>query len=199
MAYIWGPLLVSGPLVKRFGYRLAFLLGLTLIALGSFLFSFAAQKRSFGLLAAGMHLSSLGVSTLERAANPYVVNVGPIQSRTTRILFAQSMAGVGTVVAPLIAKVMLYDSTTAAAPTPESVSDLGKTIALYKYVGLITIGVVALFSVIFYRTTLVPEIMVESSPAMEHGWRFWKHPILSIRYARLWTGVFSNFFNMACQ
>ena len=199
MAYIWGPLFGSGPLVKRFGYRPAFLLGLTLIAGGSFLFSFAAQTKNFWLLAAGMHLSGLGVSTLERAANPYVVNVGPIVSRTTRILFAQSMAGVGTVVAPLVAKVMLYDSNTTSVATPEAVSDLGKTISLYRYVGFITIGVVVLFAMLFYRTTWVSEILVESSPVTEHGWRLWKHPILSMQYARLWTGVFSNFFNMACQ
>jgi FHS family L-fucose permease-like MFS transporter len=197
MAYLWAPILFSGPVVKKFGYRLAFLLGLTLIAGGSFLFSFAAQKKSFGLLATGMHLSGIGVSTLERAANPYVVNVGPLPSRTTRILFAQSMAGVGTVVAPLVAKVILYDGETVA--TPESVADLTKTITLYRLVGFVTFGVVALFTIIFYRTKVVPEIPVEASPATQHGWRFWKHPVLRMQYSRLWTGVFCNFFNMACQ
>lgn len=166
--------------------------------MGSFCFAGAAGLKNFYLLAFGMHISGLGVSTLERGANPFVVNVGPTPSRTMRILFAQSMAGIGTVVAPLVARIMLYGDDTTSITTREARTDLGKTIRLYNYVGCATLGLTLLCGLVFYRTRWVPEVPVESSPH-KHGWKVWKYEILSMRYSRLWTGCFSNFFNMACQ
>lgn len=197
LAYLYGPLLISGPMVKRCGYRVTFLFGLLMVAIGCFLFAFAATKKSMPLLAFAMHVSGHGVSALERAANPYITNCGPKSYRTSSILFSQSMAGVGTVIAAVAARMALYGNETETAPGVRP--DLGKTIQLYKIVGCVTLGMLVVYAIIFFGTIWVPEIPVERSPAAKCSWKFWKHPLVSLQHSRLWFGAFSNFFNMACQ
>ncbi|KAL2430778.1 hypothetical protein ABEF95_013329 [Exophiala dermatitidis] len=214
-AYIPGALLIGGPLVKNCGYRVAMVTGLFGLAFGDFFMSIAAQNCSLAGMVAAMFVIGLGVSTLERSANPYAVNCGPRTQATLRILIAQAWAGIGTVVAPFLANAFVFDPDTSSRrpawdpqrpgkclmPTVDSstsCANLGSIITFYRGLGGCILGLMTVVAVIFFRTNWVPEVEVPVA-RVSVGWKLWKHPLLSWRHARIWWGVAANFVNLGCQ
>lgn len=216
MAYIPGALLIGGPLVKSCGYRVTMVLGLFGLGLGDLFMSLGAQSCSLAGMVAAMFVIGLGVSVLERSANPYAVNCGPRTQATLRILIAQAWAGIGTVVAPFLANAFVFNpDTSSQAPSPDplrpgkclmpttnqgaSCANLGSVITFYRALGGCIFALMAVVAIIFFRTAWVPEVEVPSSPPTTCGWKVWKHPLVSVRYARIWWGVAANFVNLGCQ
>lgn len=159
-----------------------------------------AAEQSFGRMVASMFVVGMGVSTLERAANPYAAKVGPPGTAEVRLVFAQGAAAVGTIVAPLV----------AAQAVPDVAADdrkMASIITLYNGVGYGVLGLVVLFMGIYFGTSIVPEIEEEDSPtADENATRvvlksrlhcFFLHPIWS--YRRLWWAWLANFINLSNQ
>ncbi|KAK5089843.1 hypothetical protein LTR05_000010 [Lithohypha guttulata] len=216
-AYLVVPLLVGGPIVKRFGYRAAAFVGLVLLATGDQLMSLGAARLNFGGMCGAHFVVGMGVSTLERCANAYVVNCGPRPRSTLRILVAQSAAALGTVIAPLLANSVIFDpskSTVQPLPNPEvlgtclmppppakgEAGDLSSVVSFYRFLGLSVYVFAVLLAVLFYRTKWVVEPEVLRSPQLEHNrLMFWNHPLCSRRQLRLWLGVGANFLNLGCQ
>ncbi len=195
----------ASKIIRRSGYRAAFVVGLTIFGLGQFIVSIAADNFSLGGMVAGFFVIGWGIGTLERSANPYVVRCGPAKDRAVRINIAQAMAGIGTVIAPLIANAILKteEPSGPAQLPPRAVSSrraeaVRAVVVLYQACGAITLGIAVLFGCIFFGTTWVPEVPVEESSKGRGLWKkHWKHEIWS--YRRLWLGAFANFCNMSCQ
>lgn len=215
-AYIPGALLIGGPLVKNCGYRITMVLGLFGLGLGDLFMSLGAQSCSLTGMVAAMFVIGLGVSVLERSANPYAVNCGPRTQATLRILIAQAWAGIGTVVAPFLANAFVFNpDTSSKAPAADplrpgkclmptsnqaaSCANLGSVIVFYRALGGCIFALMAAVALIFFRTNWVPEVEVPASPTPTCGWKLWKHPLVSFRYARIWWGVGANFVNLGCQ
>ena len=216
MAYLSVPLF-AGPVVRRFGYRSAAMVGLSIMAIGDQLMGVGAQKLSLPFMCGAHFFVGVGVATLERCANAYVVECGPRSRATLRILIAQSAAALGTVLAPPIATAAIFDASKGAeSPTPDHLSpgrclmppppardqagDLSKVVTFYRFLGLGVLGLVLVLGAIFFRTRLVIEPHVPVSPELEHSkLKFWKHPLASKQYLRLWLGVGGNFLNLGCQ
>lgn len=215
-AYIPGALLIGGPLVKNCGYRVAMVAGLFGLALGDLFMSIGAQNCSLAGMVAAMFVIGLGVSVLERSANPYAVNCGPRSQATLRILIAQAWAGIGTVVAPFLANAFVFNPDTSTMrpesdplrpgkclmPTENkeaSCANLGSVITFYRALGGCIFGLMVFVAIIFFRTPWVPEVEVPASQPVNCGWKKWKHPLVSLRFARLWWGVAANFVNLGCQ
>ncbi len=214
-AYIPGTLLLGGPIVKKAGYRLAFVVGLSIVGLGNLFMSLGAARCSFAGMCLGHFVIGIGVSTLERSANPYAVNCGPREQATLRILVAQAWAGIGTVIAPFLANTFVFNPDSSSIP-PEadllhpgkcleppqkdgSCNDLGSVISFYRALSGAVIGLALVLAIIFFRTTWVPEVEVPTSPPVTCGWKKWKHPLASWKYARVWWGVGAQFVNIGCQ
>lgn len=201
-AYPIASFFVGQLVISRCGYRPTFLAGLTIFGVGNFLVAAAARALSLGGMVGAFFVIGLGIATLERSANPYTVRCGPTASRAIRINMAQAMAGLGTVVAPLVAKVFLLKEdpkaktagTIAARMLPDVADAMNSVVTLYQGVGAIVLGIAVVFSPIFFRTQWVPEVPIEQS-IKTHGFR--RHPIW--RNMRLWLGAFANFWNMGCQ
>ena len=215
-AYLFGPLLIGGPAVKRIGYRFAMVVGLFILAIGDFFMSLGASKCSLAGMVVSHFVIGLGVSILERSANPYVVNCGPRTSAAFRILVAQSFAGIGTVLAPPIANAFVFDASSSDKPltrdtlhpgrcllppsTTGSCDALSSVITFYRGIAYIVLAYTVVFAGIVYFTRAMPELPVPKSPLTTHKWyKLWEHPLVSVRHSRIWWGVFANFFNMGCQ
>jgi MFS transporter, FHS family, L-fucose permease len=183
-----------------------------MVAIGALLFAIAARFLSFELMCFGQLVAGVGVASLEHTANPYMTNCGPVKYRVPRLLYGQSLAALGTVIAPQIAKVVLYGGSSTevdagtctvgqgwASETVKAAVDLGPTIKLYYAMSGAAFGLAVVYVAIFFGTTLVPEMPQPDTPKWTHGWKFWKHPIFSMKYARVWFGCFVNFFNLGDQ
>ena len=154
---------------------------------------------------------------LERSANAYAVNCGPRRQAPLRILIAQSVAGIGTVLAPLIANTFILSEDSndvlpaldlahpgkclaPAAITGAATCDgLGSVISFYRILGALIFGIALVLAGVYFRTFLVPEVSVAASPQTTCGWKVWKHPLVSRKYSRMWWGVLANFVNLGCQ
>ena len=174
---------IAGPLVKRCGYRITFITGLVIFAMGNFVMAAAAGKL-IGMVTASF-IVGLGVATLERSANPYVVRCGPDRLRATRINFAQSWAGVGTVISPLAA---------AGSIIGNYSQKLAAIVYVYLILGCVILGIASFFLWFFFRTQYMPEVPADGDEE-SRGLR--RNPLWSCH--KLWWGALGNFCNMGCQ
>jgi MFS transporter, FHS family, L-fucose permease len=182
-AYPVGVFGIAGPVIKYCGYRFAFIAGLLIFGTGNFIMMAVAGKLA-GMVAA-CFVVGLGVATLERSANPYVVRCGPTAQRSTRINFAQSFAGIGTVLSPLIAARFVSGNTT------EKIAGI---MGVYKGIGCIVMAISIFFAGLFFRTNSMPEIPLDDE---EESYAFRKNPLWGCK--KLWWGALGNFCNMGCQ
>ncbi|KAK6344373.1 hypothetical protein TWF696_008012 [Orbilia brochopaga] len=109
-AYFLFPLCFGGPLLRRFGYKITFMTGLSIFGVGCFCFWPSGIYSSFGGFCGSMAIVGWGLSTLEVSANPYLATCGPPQYSEIRLTTAQSVQAVGTVVAPVLASYVFFKS-----------------------------------------------------------------------------------------
>ena len=107
-AYFVGPLTYSGWVVRRFGYRWTFIMGLVIYGVGALMFWPSAKFASFPGFCGSLFIVGSGLSTLETAANPYIATCGPPRLSEFRLELSQSFQAVGSVVAPLLASRVFF-------------------------------------------------------------------------------------------
>src|SRR5215813_9451129 len=92
----------AGIIMQRLGYKAGIIIGLLFFATGSFLFVPAADTREYAFFLGALFIIACGLAMLETAANPYATVLGPENTSTQRLNFAQSFNGLAVTVAPLI-------------------------------------------------------------------------------------------------
>lgn len=137
----------AGYFLKKFGYKSGVLLGLTLFAVGIFLFVPAANAASFGFFRIALFVMGCGMATLETVAHPFSAALGDQRTSDLRINFSQMFNAVGAIGGPLIASWFLLRATSANSTDLSSVKSL--------YVG---IGMVIIFLIIAFLFLRVPPL-----------------------------------------
>jgi MFS transporter, FHS family, L-fucose permease len=94
----------AGIIMKKRGYKTGILIGLSLFALGCFLFVPAANTMLYAFFLAALFIVACGLTILETAANPYATILGDPATATQRLNFAQSFNGLAAFLAPLIGR-----------------------------------------------------------------------------------------------
>jgi FHS family L-fucose permease-like MFS transporter len=90
--------------LRRFNYKRSILVGLALYVLGCFLFIPAGSLIRFELFLLAYVVMTSGLSFLETTANPYILSLGPQETATRRLNFAQAFNPIGSLTGILIAK-----------------------------------------------------------------------------------------------
>jgi MFS transporter, FHS family, L-fucose permease len=72
-AYFVSPMLFSVYVLRRWGYKYTFMLGLTIYGVGAILFWPCAKYRTFAGFCVCTFVIGLGLGTLEVSANPYLL------------------------------------------------------------------------------------------------------------------------------
>ena len=185
----------AGRFMERFGYKGGILIGLLLFAFGAFLFVPAAETRSFIFFLTALFIIACGLTFLETAANPYITVLGPPESATQRINFAQSFNGLAATVAPLLGGLFilsgknLTEQEEAAMTQQELIAYLDMEASAVK-IPFIVVGLVVLTVAIFFWRTRLPEI-VEDKEQKKSG-SIWKEKNLIL-------GVIAQFFYVGAQ
>lgn len=94
-AYFLCPPTISGWILRRFGFRITFMTGLAVLAVGCLLFWPSGVKSSFGGFCGSMFVVGAGLSTLETAADPFLSICGPPKYSEIRLNLAQAVQGTG--------------------------------------------------------------------------------------------------------
>lgn len=91
--------LPAGIFIARYGYRRGVVTGLLLFGLGALLFVPGAAMAGFHAYLACLFLIGCGLVFLETAANPYVTELGPSNTATSRLNLSQAFNGLGGIFA----------------------------------------------------------------------------------------------------
>ncbi|PQE28696.1 major facilitator superfamily transporter protein [Rutstroemia sp. NJR-2017a WRK4] len=124
VVYFGGGYLIFSPIaaevMKRKGYKVTILMGLSLYSLGAIFFwptahfsTYEHRLASFGGFCACTLVIACGLATLETAANSYAVVIGDPASASARLQFCQSWNGVASFIGPLIASKFFFSGANA--------------------------------------------------------------------------------------
>ena len=188
----------AGVFMRRFGYKKGIILGLTLFALGAFLFYPAARFAAFIPFLMALFIIACGLSCLETAANPYTTVLGPKSGAARRINIAQSFNGLGWILGPLIGGLFIF-----GVEKSGNAGTFDSLIRPYMYVGSIVVFVAILFS--FTRLPAIQEDNEEGIAANAPTGELLKHPsfvlavIAQFLYVAAQTGVNSFFINFVTE
>jgi FHS family L-fucose permease-like MFS transporter len=182
----------AGLFMKRFGYKYGVLLGLTLFALGSFLFVPAANAQSFNFFRIALFVLGCGLSTLETVAHPFVASLGHQDTSDQRINFAQSFNALGTIIGPLIGSQFIFNGTVHA----DNVG-LDKIKMLYIIIGTVIAITALLFFFVKVPATIDPHgVITEGVNATDEALSVNKKLFQHTHF--VWA-VIAQLFNVAAQ
>ncbi|KAJ7827402.1 major facilitator superfamily domain-containing protein [Mycena leptocephala] len=130
--------------LRNYGYRAVFMLGLTLEGIGALLMWPAALKRSFGGLCGATFIIGSGLGCLETAANPYMAVTGPPKYAELRCNLALAVQAIGTVVGPVPGSFLFFKDTGDSVDSLETVQWVYLAISIFVFL----LAIVFFFSVI---------------------------------------------------
>ncbi len=90
--------------IKRYTYKAGILLGLGMFIAGGLLFFPASITMQYGHFLGALFILAGGLSILETTANPYIIAMGPEETGTRRLNFAQSFNPIGSISGVIISK-----------------------------------------------------------------------------------------------
>lgn len=145
--------------IKRFSYQAGLTVGLALYAIDCLLFIPSGWLMAFWAFLLAYFVMTCGLSFLETSANPYILSMGPEETSTRRLNFAQAFNPMGSLTGMLIAKnciLQKLDPMTeearrallAAEPskfTAIADHDLSVIILPYALLGLVVLAMMVLF------------------------------------------------------
>ena len=89
--------------IRKHSYKSGILLGLTLYAIGAFLFIPAAQFQQFSFFCISLYVLTFGLAFLETTANPFILSLGSKTNATRRLNLSQSFNPMGSLMGMSVA------------------------------------------------------------------------------------------------
>nr|WP_319509995.1 MFS transporter [uncultured Draconibacterium sp.] len=171
--------LFSGFIIKRIGYKNGVVVGLALVALGSFMFFPAVSMLSYPFFLSAIFVMASGVVFLQTAANPYVVALGPQGTASARLNLTQALNAVATTIAPYIAGILVLAPAVLALNNGAS-AQVAADFVKVPFVIMSVIVVVIASGILFIR---LPEIKsIENVMS-----------VVSIKKTQVWLGAIGIF------
>jgi FHS family L-fucose permease-like MFS transporter len=102
-------------LMNKIGYKKTMVAGLLTMAVGAFLFLPAASVPSFPLFLTALVILGTGITGLQVAANPYVVELGKAKLASSRMDLTQAFNSLGTTIAPKLGGLLILSTAPLAA------------------------------------------------------------------------------------
>lgn len=138
----------AGIFINKYGYRRGVVLGLLLFGTGALLFIPGAMTGTFYAFLGCLFVIGCGLVFLETSANPYVTELGPADTATSRLNLSQSFNGMGNIFSTLVVGQLLFNNT----------SEGGNVVVPYTILGVLVLFI----AVVFFRVDL-PEIKHEET------------------------------------
>jgi FHS family L-fucose permease-like MFS transporter len=143
-------------LIRKYTFKHGIVVGLSLYALGTFLFYPASQLASYGFYLFALYVLAGGCSILETAANPYILTMGRKENMTRRLNFAQSFNPIGSISGIIISQIFILSQ---LSQNKSTLSDAELLVVQHKelsavtltYMGLGVVLVALLMIIIFYK------------------------------------------------
>src|SRR5580704_12334942 len=163
-------------IMRKFGYKAGFIIGLLLFGLGAFLFWPAAIVGRYGFFLIALFVIASGLSFLETASNPFIAQLGAPESAARRLNFSQAFNPLGSICGVLVGTVFIFSGIELSPQQIASMRVANTYEAYLKHetmrvvVPYLVVGLVALIWAILIARTKFPTIAREhENPQEEHG------------------------------
>jgi FHS family L-fucose permease-like MFS transporter len=107
--------LPAGLVMRRYGYKVAVIIGLLLFGAGALLFYPAAEVRAYPLFLAALFVIASGLAFLETSANPLITVLGDPAKSEQRLNLAQAFNPLGALTAVVVGRQFILSG---VEPTP---------------------------------------------------------------------------------
>ncbi|USO00231.1 MAG: L-fucose:H+ symporter permease [Phycisphaeraceae bacterium] len=145
--------------IKRYSYKHGILMGLFLYGVGCLLFLPAGASKEFTAFLVAYFVMTCGLSFLETTANPYILSMGPEETATRRLNFAQAFNPLGSLTGMFVAGQFILENLDKTDEVgraslrdmdPDAFAalqqaDLGVIIGPYLILGLVVVAVMVAF------------------------------------------------------
>ena len=164
--------------IKRFSYKTGILLGLTLYAVGCLMFIPSGWMMAFWAFLISYFVMTCGLSFLETSANPYILAMGPEETSTQRLNFAQSFNPMGSITGMFVASHFILaklDETDEAGRRLLQDSEPDKFAAIQQadldvIIGpYMILGIVVLTALIIFAIAKLPRVKGEDDNKINLG------------------------------
>jgi fucose permease len=109
-AYFFGAMTVGQVVLRRWGFKATFICGLCIYGTGTLMFWPSAVLTSFPGFIISNFVVGFGLSVLETAANPFLALCGPSEHAEFRLLLAQGVQAISSILSQLLAEKVLFSS-----------------------------------------------------------------------------------------
>lgn len=110
--------------IRKFSYKKGIMVGLTLYAIGAFLFYPAARYEEYSFFLISLYVLTFGLAFLETTANPFILAMGDDDTATQRLNLAQAFNPMGSLLGMLVAQVFVIQALRSDDFSPEAYSTL---------------------------------------------------------------------------
>ena len=110
-AFYIGYFLLAMPaalLMRRYGYKFGFIIGLLLYGIGTILFWPAALVGQYWFFLMALFVIASGLSFLETASNPFIAQMGSPETSEQRLNFSQAFNPLGSIMGVFIGKICIF-------------------------------------------------------------------------------------------
>ena len=164
--------------IKRFTYKSGILVGLGLYSLGALLFIPSSLMMAFWAFLISYFILTCGLSFLEVSANPYILSMGPEESATRRLNFAQAFNPMGSLTGMFVAQQLILARLDSASETERQVlmqtaPDQFRAMQMHDLAVLrepyVVIGLIVLAFFIIFVTSKLPKSRGEEIVHLDLG------------------------------
>lgn len=163
--------------IRKYSYKSGIILGLTLYALGAFLFYPAAAYQDYNFFLISLWVITCGLAFLETTSNPLILFLGDSETATQRLNLAQAFNPIGSLTGMIMAQVFVINALRSDDYTTEAYkalssdevaaireNDLG--IISIPYIGL---GVLVLIILVIIIFTKMPKTAEEDKMSLSES------------------------------
>ncbi len=160
----------SSWLLNRIGYHKGIIVGLVIMAVGSWLFYPAAALISYPLFLGAIFVLASGVTLLQVAANPYVARLGDPDKASNRLNLAQGFNSVAKMIAPLAGSYFILRGLAGLSPAEQAEA---------VQMPYLVLGTLLLLLAFIFRFLKLPEVVETAEVnSQDKGESVWKKPHL---------------------
>lgn len=219
-AFYGGYFVIAIPaslVIKKLNYKSAILIGLVFYIIGCLLFFPASNMGTYSMFLVALFAVAIGLSFLETASNTYSSMIGPKKQSTLRLNISQTFYPVGAISGILLGKYLIFQEGASlekqlAILSPAEAKIFGiemlqHTLEPYRYIIIILIAVLILFSIIKFPTCK-PEVnkkdntlgnpgLIDTFRYLLNNKRFKKGILAQFLYIGMQTAVWSFTIRLA--
>ena len=177
-AFYIGYFLLAMPaalLMRRYGYKFGFIVGLLLYGIGTILFWPAALVGQYWFFLMALFVIASGLSFLETASNPFIAQMGSPETSEQRLNFSQAFNPLGSIVGVFIGKIYIFSGIELQAGQIASMQADGTYAAYLRFETLrvvkpyLFLAVVVLVWAFFILLKKFPPVRSEHEDGGDHG------------------------------